>query len=232
MPGERILVVEDDQALAELLSYHLTRAGYQVDQTADGRDALARARAEKPDLVLLDWMIEGLAGIEVCRLLRGKPETAALPIIMLTARGEEADRLRGLDTGADDYVTKPFSPKELVARVAAVLRRMRPALPEARLEAGDIEMDLVGHKVRRGGDPVHLGPTEYRLLRFLMENPGRVFPRDRLIQRIWGDESEIQEKTINVSIRRLREALNAGGHADVIRAVRSAGYMLDVSGEG
>jgi two-component system phosphate regulon response regulator PhoB len=150
---------------------------------------------------------------------------------MLTARGEEADRLRGLDTGADDYVTKPFSPKELVARVAAVLRRMRPALPEARLEAGDIEMDLVGHKVRRDGEPVHLGPTEYRLLRFLMENPGRVFPRDRLIQRIWGDESEIQEKTINVSIRRLREALNAGGRADVIRAVRSAGYMLDTSGE-
>jgi two-component system phosphate regulon response regulator PhoB len=232
MSGERILVVEDDQALAELLGYHLTRAGYAVDQTADGHDALARAREAKPDLVLLDWMIEGMAGIEVCRLLRGRPETAKLPIIMLTARGEEADRLRGLDTGADDYVTKPFSPKELVARVAAVLRRMRPALPEARLDAGDIEMDLVGHKVRRGGEPVHLGPTEYRLLRFLMENPGRVFPRDRLIQRIWGDESEIQEKTINVSIRRLREALNAGGRADVIRAVRSAGYMLDVSGEG
>ena len=231
MAGERILVVEDDRALAELLSYHLTRAGYAVEQTADGYDALARAREGKPDLVLLDWMIEGMAGIEVCRLLRGRPETAELPIIMLTARGAEADRLRGLDTGADDYVTKPFSPKELVARVAAVLRRMRPALPEARLEVGDIEMDLVAHKVRRGGEPVHLGPTEYRLMRFLMENPGRVFPRDRLIQRIWGDESEIQEKTINVSIRRLREALNAGGRADVIRAVRSAGYMLDVSGE-
>jgi two-component system phosphate regulon response regulator PhoB len=231
MAGERILVVEDDTALAELLEYHLARAGYAVEQTADGHDALARARERKPDLVLLDWMIEGMAGIEVCRLLRGKAETAALPVIMLTARGEEADRLRGLDTGADDYVTKPFSPKELVARVAAVLRRMRPALPEARLEAGDIEMDLVAHKVRRGGEPVHLGPTEYRLLRFLMDNPDRVFPRDRLIQRIWGDESEIQEKTINVSIRRLREALNAGGRPDVIRAVRSAGYMLDVRGE-
>jgi two-component system phosphate regulon response regulator PhoB len=232
MAGERILVVEDDRALAELLSYHLQRAGYAVEQTADGHDALARAREGKPDLVLLDWMIEGMAGIEVCRLLRGRAETAEMPIIMLTARGEEADRLRGLDTGADDYVTKPFSPKELVARVAAVLRRMRPPLPEARLEAGDIEMDLVAHKVRRGGEPVHLGPTEYRLLRFLMENPRRVFPRDRLIQRIWGDQSEIQEKTINVSIRRLREALNAGGRTDVIRAVRSAGYMLDVSGEG
>jgi two-component system phosphate regulon response regulator PhoB len=232
MAGGRILVVEDDRPLAELLTYHLTRAGYEVEQTAEGHDALARARAGKPDLVLLDWMIEGMAGIEVCRLLRGRPETAALPIIMLTARGEEADRLRGLDTGADDYVTKPFSPKELVARVAAVLRRLRPALPGARLEAGDVEMDLVAHKVRRGGEPVHLGPTEYRLLRLLMENPGRVFPRDRLIQRIWGDESEIQEKTINVSIRRLREALNAGGRADLIRAVRSAGYMLDVSGEG
>jgi two-component system phosphate regulon response regulator PhoB len=231
MAGERILVVEDDRPLAELLTYHLERAGYVVDGTADGHDALARARATKPDLVLLDWMIEGMAGIEVCRLLRGQPETAELPVIMLTARGEEADRLRGLDTGADDYVTKPFSPKELIARVAAVLRRLRPALPEARLVAGDIEMDLVAHKVKRGGDPVHLGPTEYRLLRFLMENPGRVFARDRLIQRIWGDESEIQEKTINVSVRRLREALNAGGRADVIRAVRSAGYLLDVSGE-
>jgi two-component system phosphate regulon response regulator PhoB len=232
MAGETILVVEDDRPLAELLTFHLGRAGYQVVHTTDGHDALARARQIKPDLVLLDWMIEGMAGIEVCRLLRGKPETAELPIIMLTARGEEGDRLRGLDTGADDYVTKPFSPKELIARVAAVLRRLRPALPEAKLEAADIEMDLVAHKVRRGGEPVHLGPTEYRLLRFLMENPGRVFARHRLIQRIWGDESEIQEKTINVSIRRLREALNAGGRPDVIRAVRSAGYMLDVSGEG
>ena len=230
MAGETILVVEDDRALAELLIFHLGRAGYAVSHTPDGHQALALARETKPDLVVLDWMIEGLAGIEVCRLLRAKPDTAELPIIMLTARGEEADRLRGLDTGADDYVTKPFSPKELVARVAAVLRRMRPPLPEARLDVGDIEMDLVAHKVRRGGEPVHLGPTEYRLLRFLMEHPGRVFPRDRLIQRIWGDESEIQEKTINVSIRRLREALNAGGDADVIRAVRSAGYMLDVSG--
>jgi two-component system phosphate regulon response regulator PhoB len=223
-----ILLVEDDRPLAELLSFHLTRAGYQVLQTGDGHDALEMARAEKPDLVLLDWMIEGMQGIEVCRLLRGKPNTADVPVIMLTARGEEADRLRGLDTGADDYVTKPFSPKELVARVAAVLRRMRPALPEAKLEVGDIEMDLVGHKVRRGGEAVHLGPTEYRLLRFLMENPGRVFSRDRLIQRIWGNESEIQEKTINVSIRRLREALNEGGRSDVIRTVRSAGYTLDV----
>jgi two-component system phosphate regulon response regulator PhoB len=225
-----ILLVEDDRPLAELLSFHLTRAGYQVLQTGDGHDALDMARAQKPDLVLLDWMIEGMQGIEVCRLLRGKPETAGVPVIMLTARGEEADRLRGLDTGADDYVTKPFSPKELVARVAAVLRRMRPALPEAKLEVGDIEMDLVGHKVRRGGEAVHLGPTEYRLLRFLMENPGRVFSRDRMIQRIWGNESEIQEKTINVSIRRLREALNEGGRSDVIRTVRSAGYTLDVDG--
>ena len=231
MSAGTILVVEDDRSLAELVTFHLERAGYLVVQTGDGHEALARARAEAPDLILLDWMIEGMAGIEVCRLLRAKPETAKLPIIMLTARSEEADRLRGLDTGADDYVVKPFSPKELVARVAAVLRRMRPALPEAKLDVGDIEMDLVGHKVRRGGEAVHLGPTEYRLLRFLMEHPGRVFPRARLIQCIWGDQSEIQEKTINVSIRRLREALNAGGRSDVIRAVRSAGYMLDVSGE-
>jgi two-component system phosphate regulon response regulator PhoB len=232
MDGATILVVEDDRPLAELLHFHLTRAGYQVRQTGDGHEALTLARAEKPDLVLLDWMIEGMAGIEVCRLLRAKEETAGIPVIMLTARGEEADRLQGLDTGADDYVTKPFSPKELVARVAAVLRRMRPALPEARLEVGDIEMDVSSHKVRRGGEAIHLGPTEYRLLRFFMENPGRVFARERLIQRIWGDESEIQEKTINVSIRRLREALNEGGRSDVIRTVRSAGYVLDVSGGG
>ncbi|HEX8578554.1 MAG TPA: phosphate regulon transcriptional regulator PhoB [Allosphingosinicella sp.] len=227
MSAQTILLVEDDRPLAELLSFHLTRAGYEVVHTGDGHDALDLARSKAPDLVLLDWMIEGMVGIDVCRLLRAKPETEALPIIMLTARGEEADRLRGLDTGADDYVTKPFSPKELVARVAAVLRRMRPPLPESKLEVGDLEMDLTSHKVRRGGEPVHLGPTEYRLLRFLMEHPGRVFSRERLIQNIWGDESEIQEKTINVSIRRLREALNTGGRADVITAVRSAGYSLD-----
>jgi two-component system phosphate regulon response regulator PhoB len=230
MDGSTILVVEDDRPLAELLHFHLTRAGYRLLQTGDGHRALDLARAEKPDLILLDWMIEGMSGIDVCRMLRAKGDTAAIPVIMLTARGEEADRLRGLDTGADDYVTKPFSPRELVARVAAVLRRMRPALPEARLEVGDLQMDLTSHKVRRGGDPVHLGPTEYRLLRFLMENPGRVFSRDRLIHNIWGDESEIQEKTINVSIRRLREALNEGGRSDVIRTVRSAGYVLDVEG--
>ncbi|HZG07988.1 MAG TPA: phosphate regulon transcriptional regulator PhoB [Allosphingosinicella sp.] len=222
-----ILVVEDDRPLAELLGFHLERAGYRVLRTGDGHDALALARAEAPDLILLDWMIEGMSGLDVCRLLRRAPETAAIPIIMLTARGEEADRLRGLETGADDYVTKPFSPRELVARVAAVLRRRRPALPEARLQVADIEMDLTSHKVRRAGEPVHLGPTEYRLLKFLMENPGRIFPRDRLIQRIWGDESEIQEKTINVSIRRLREALNAGGRPDAIRTVRASGYVLD-----
>ncbi|HEY7811388.1 MAG TPA: phosphate regulon transcriptional regulator PhoB [Allosphingosinicella sp.] len=230
MAAQTILLVEDDRPLAELLSFHLTRAGYEVVHTGDGHDALDLVRSKAPDLVLLDWMIEGMAGIDVCRLLRARPGTEALPIIMLTARGEEADRLRGLDTGADDYVTKPFSPKELIARVAAVLRRMRPPLPESKLEVGDLEMDLTSHKVRRGGEPVHLGPTEYRLLRLLMEHPGRVFSRERLIQNIWGDESEIQEKTINVSIRRLREALNAGGRPDVITAVRSAGYKLEASG--
>jgi two-component system phosphate regulon response regulator PhoB len=228
MAAPTILLVEDDRPLAELLTFHLARAGYTVRHTGDGHEALASARAEPPDLVLLDWMIEGMAGIDVCRLLHAKDDTAAIPVIMLTARGEEADRLQGLDTGADDYVTKPFSPKELVARVAAVLRRMRSALPDARLAVGDIEMDLTSHKVRRGGAAVHLGPTEYRLLRFLMENPSRIFSRERLIQRIWGDESEIQEKTINVSIRRLREALNAGGGRDVIRTVRALGYVLDV----
>ena len=195
--------------------------------TADGEEALLLARESPPDLVLLDWMIEGLSGIEVCRRLRRIPDTANVPIIMLTARGEEEDRVRGLETGADDYVTKPFSPRELVARVQAVLRRVRPALAGEQLIYSDIEMDTVSHKVRRAGITVPLGPTEFRLLKHFLEHPGRVFSRERLLDSVWGRDSDIEPRTVDVHIRRLRKAINVGACADVIRTVRSAGYALD-----
>jgi two-component system, OmpR family, phosphate regulon response regulator PhoB len=230
MAKGRILLVEDDVALAELLTYHLEREEFEVSRTANGEEALLLARESPPDLVLLDWMIEGVSGIEVCRRLRRLPATANVPIIMLTARGEEADRIRGLETGADDYVTKPFSPRELIARVAAVLRRVRPALAGEQLSYADIEMDLVGHKVRRGGEPVQLGPTEFRLLRHFLEHPGRVFSRERLLDNVWGHDSDIEPRTVDVHIRRLRKAINADGRRDVIRTVRSAGYALDAEG--
>ena len=225
-PG-KILLVEDDRSLAELLSWNLEREEYEVEHTADGEEALLLARENPPDLVLLDWMIEGLSGIEVCRRLRRIPDTANVPIIMLTARGEEEDRVRGLETGADDYVTKPFSPRELVARVGAVLRRVRPALAGEQLTYSDIEMDTVSHKVRRAGMSVPLGPTEFRLLKHFLEHPGRVFSRERLLDSVWGRDSDIEPRTVDVHIRRLRKAINVGNCADVIRTVRSAGYALD-----
>lgn len=226
----RMLLVEDDAALAELIGWHFTREEFDVVQTADGEEALLLAREQAPDIVLLDWMIEGLSGIEVCRRLRRAPGTANVPIIMLTARGEEEDRVRGLETGADDYVTKPFSPRELVARVGAVLRRVRPALAGEQLAYADIEMDIVGHKVRRNGEMVPLGPTEFRLLRHFLEHPGWVFSRERLLDAVWGHDSDIETRTVDVHIRRLRKAINVGNRPDLIRTVRSAGYSLDESG--
>jgi two-component system phosphate regulon response regulator PhoB len=226
----RILLVEDDAALAELLIYHFTREDFEIQQTADGEEAMLLATESPPDLVLLDWMIEGLSGIEVCRRLRRLPDTANVPIIMLTARGEEADRVRGLETGADDYVTKPFSPRELVARVGAVLRRVRPALAGEQLTYADIEMDIVSHKVRRGGEAIALGPTEFRLLKHFLEHPGRVFSRERLLDSVWGHDSDIEPRTVDVHIRRLRKAINLAGKRDIIRTVRSAGYALDSEG--
>jgi two-component system phosphate regulon response regulator PhoB len=223
----RILLVEDDRALAELLTYHFRREEFEVELTGDGEEAMLLAAENPPDLILLDWMIEGVSGIEVCRRLRRRTETANVPIIMLTARGEEADRIRGLETGADDYVTKPFSPRELVARVAAVLRRVRPALAAEQLSYADLEMDLVAHKVKRGSETVQLGPTEFRLLRHFLEHPGRVFSRERLLDTVWGHDSDIEARTVDVHIRRLRKAINAGGRSDIIRTVRSAGYALD-----
>jgi two-component system, OmpR family, phosphate regulon response regulator PhoB len=225
--SKRLLLVEDDRALAELVTFHFERAGYAVTRTGDGEEALILAEEIRPDLILLDWMIEGISGIEVCRRLRRRPGTANVPIIMLTARGEEDDRIRGLETGADDYLTKPFSPKELVARAAAVLRRVRPALAAETLGYAGLEMDLTAHRVKRDGQPVQLGPTEYRLLKHLLENPGRVFSRQQLLETVWPHSEDIELRTVDVHIRRLRLAL---GEPDIVRTVRSAGYALDAEG--
>lgn len=226
-----MLLVEDDAALAELVTWHFSREGFVVRHTPNGEEALLWVQEKLPDIVLLDWMVEGLSGIELCRQLRRSSETANVPIIMLTARGEEEDRVRGLETGADDYVTKPFSPRELVARVTAVLRRVRPALAGEALVYADIEMDTVGHKVKRGGRTVALGPTEFRLLRHFLEHPGWVFSRERLLDSVWGQDSDIELRTVDVHIRRLRKAINEGGAPDIIRTVRSAGYALDKDGK-
>ena len=230
MARPTMLLVEDDAALAELVVWHFEREGFTVSHTPDGEEALLLARERTPDIVLLDWMIEGISGLEVCRRLRRLPDTANVPIIMLTARGEEEDRVRGLETGADDYVTKPFSPRELVARAGAVLRRVRPALAGGELAYADITMDPVRHRVARAGSPVALGPTEFRLLRHFLEHPGRVFSREQLLDAVWPHDSEIESRTVDVHIRRLRKAINGEGLPDLVRTVRSAGYALDHDG--
>ena len=227
MSDARLLLVEDDRPLADLVAFHFERAGFAVTRTGDGEEALILADEIKPDVILLDWMIEGISGIEVCRRLRRRPQSANVPILMLTARGEEGDRIRGLETGADDYVTKPFSPKELVARVAAVMRRVRPALAGEQLSYADLEMDVTRHRVRRNGEVVTLGPTEFRLLKHFLEHPARVFSREQLLDSVWNHDSDIDARTVDVHVRRLRQALNAGGEADLIRTVRSSGYSLD-----
>jgi two-component system phosphate regulon response regulator PhoB len=227
----RLLLVEDDKVLADLLVWHFERDEYDVRWTSDGEEALMLALEQVPDIVILDWMIEGISGLEVCRRLRRGAATANVPIIMLTARGEESDRVRGLETGADDYMTKPFSPRELIARIAAVLRRVRPALAGEVLHYADLEMDVVAHKVRRDGKGVPLGPTEFRLLRHFLEHPGRVFSRERLLDAVWAHDHEIELRTVDVHVRRLRKALNEGDRADLIRTVRSAGYALDADGD-
>ena len=232
----RILLVEDDVHLVELISYNLEKEGFDVLHTPDGEEAVVLAQEEKPDLVILDWMIANLSGIEVCRQLRRLPATANLPIVMLTARAEEADRIRGLETGADDYVTKPFSPRELVARVRALLRRLRPALQGGQLDYAGISMDTSSHKVTRQGRAVQLGPTEFRLLRHFLEHPGRVFSREQLLDSVWGRDVYVEQRTVDVHIRRLRKAVNANPDGldlpDVIRTVRSAGYAIDADPEG
>ena len=224
-----ILIVEDDPALVELLQYNLASEGFQTAIAQDGEAGIMAVEEHTPDLIILDWMLPNLSGIEVCRQLRRRPESRTLPIIMLTARGEETDRIRGLDSGADDYVVKPFSPNELVARVRAVLRRSHPEKSEQVLSYGGIAMDLEEHRVTRDDRPVRLGPTEFRLLRVFMEKPGRVFSREQLLDKVWGREIYVEPRTVDVHIRRLRKALNADGASDLIRTVRSAGYALDAT---
>jgi len=222
-----VLIVEDQEALVTMLRYNLEGAGFRVNTAGDGEEALVAAAEEVPDLILLDWMLPLMSGIEVCRQLRSKSETKRVPIIMLTARGEETDKLRGLDSGCDDYITKPFSPAELIARINAVLRRSKPELSSEMLTFEDLAMDLAAHRVRRAGQDIHLGPTEFRLLRHLMQHPGRVFTREQLLDSVWGRDVYVEPRTVDVHIRRLRKALNQGGEDDLIRTVRSAGYSLD-----
>jgi two-component system, OmpR family, phosphate regulon response regulator PhoB len=230
MRGPTILIVEDEAPLVTLLRYNLEREGFAVLDAQDGEEALAVAREQKPDLVLLDWMLPLMSGIELCRQLRRNPETRALPVVMLTARGEEGDKLRGLDSGADDYVTKPFSPSELIARIRAVLRRANPAPVDETLRYEDLAMDLAAHRVRRNGRELHLGPTEFRLLRYFLEHPGRVFSREQLLDGVWGRDVYVEPRTVDVHIRRLRKAINGPRDRDLIRTVRSAGYALDAKG--
>ncbi len=225
-----ILVVEDEDALATLLDYNLMKEGFRVERAADGEEALLRVAEQPPDLVVLDWMLPKVSGVEVCRQLRAGVETRRIPVLMLTARGEEADKVRGLDTGADDYVVKPFAMSELVARIRALLRRTRPELLEDRLEYADVLLDRARHRVTRGGKDVHLGPTEYRLLDFLMQRPGRVFSRERLLDAVWGANTYVEVRTVDVHVGRLRKALRLPGAPDLIRTVRSAGYALDTEG--
>jgi two-component system phosphate regulon response regulator PhoB len=223
----RILIVEDEDALTLLLRYNLEAAGYDIESVARGDEADLRLREAIPDLVILDWMLPGVSGIELCRRLRSRPETRQLPIVMLTARGEESERVRGLSTGADDYVVKPFSVPELLARVAALLRRASPERVADVLVFGDIAIDREKKRVTRGGRPIDLGPTEYRLLEFLMERPGRVFSREQLLDGVWGSDIYIDERTVDVHVGRLRKALNRGDEVDPIRTVRGSGYALD-----
>lgn len=225
-----ILVVEDEDSLATLLQYNLQKEGYDVALAGDGEEALLLVDERLPDLIVLDWMLPKVSGIEVCRRLRQRNETRNVPIIMLTARGEETDRVRGLDTGADDYVVKPFSMTELTARIRAVLRRLRPGLAEDRVRRGDILIDRVAHRVKKAGAEVHLGPTEFRLLDYLMQHPGRVFSREQLLDAVWGSDVYVEARTVDVHIGRLRKALGVSEADDPIRTVRSAGYSLDLEG--
>ena len=224
-----VLIVEDEAPLVTLLRYNLEKEGFQVTEAHDGEEALMNLRETKPDAVLLDWMLPRVSGLEICRQIRRVPSWRDLPVIMLTARGEEGDRVRGLDSGADDYIVKPFSPSELIARLRAVIRRARPTAAAESLSFSDLAMDLTAHRVARSGKPVHLGPTEFRLLRFLMERPGRVFSREQLLDGVWGRDAEVELRTVDVHIRRLRKALNTGARSDLIRTVRAAGYALDTA---
>jgi len=225
-----VLVVEDEEAIAVLLDYNLRKEGYRVERAADGEEGLLKIAEEIPDLILLDWMLPKVSGVELCRQLRARPETRRTPVLMLTARSDDADKVRGLDTGADDYVVKPFAVSELVARIRALLRRARPELMDERLEYADIVLDRAARRVSRAGRNLHLGPTEFRLLDFLMQRPGRVFSRERLLDAVWGPNTYVELRTVDVHVGRLRKALLTAGGSDPIRTVRSAGYALDRDG--
>jgi len=225
-----VLIVEDEAPLVTLLRYNLEKEGFSVCSAGDGEEVLLQIAENKPDAVLLDWMLPLVSGLEVCRQIRRSPSSRALPIILLTARGEEADRVRGLDSGADDYIVKPFSPSELVARLRAVIRRAQPSAADDTLHYADVAMDLAAHRVSRAGRAVHLGPTEFRLLHHFLLYPGRVFSREHLLDRVWGPHAEVEMRTVDVHIRRLRKALNIDGCRDLVRTVRSVGYALDHAG--
>jgi len=225
-----VLIVEDEAALVTMLRYNLEREGFAVCAASDGEEALVQIAERKPDVVLLDWMLPLVSGIEVCRQIRRAPASRTVPIVMLTARGEEGDRVRGLNSGADDYTVKPFSPAELIARLRAVMRRAQPTSAEEVLRFADLTVDLVAHRVTREGRPIHLGPTEFRLLRFFMQHPGRVFSREQLLDQVWGHDVYVEARTVDVHIRRLRKAINFAGVTDLVRTVRGAGYALDNAG--
>ncbi len=227
MARTKVLIVEDEESISTLLDYNLSREDFETRLAVDGEDALLKTQEFHPDIVILDWMLPKVSGIEVCRRLRQNPDTRNLPIIMLTARSEETDRIRGLETGADDYLTKPFSTAELIARVKAVLRRIRPALVEDVVEHGDLRVDRTAHRVWRGEQEIHLGPTEFRLLDHLIQHPGRVFSREQLLNAVWGSDVFVEVRTVDVHVGRLRKALTKFNHEDPIRTVRAAGYSLD-----
>ena len=222
-----VLVVEDEAALATMLRYNLEKQGYRVDEAGDGQEALTRIAEAVPDLVLLDWMLPVMSGIEVCRQIRRRPLTRDLPVIMVTARTEDGDAVRGLNTGADDYITKPFNMDALLARMRALLRRAGSVPAKGRLQFHDIAIDLSAHRVQRNGNPIHLGPTEFRLLEFFMQHPRRVFSREELLDAVWGPDIHVEPRTVDVHIRRLRKAINGPGELDLVRTVRAAGYALD-----
>jgi two-component system, OmpR family, phosphate regulon response regulator PhoB len=222
-----VLIVEDEAALMTMLRYNLEKQGFRVEEAGDGEEALTRINELKPDMVLLDWMLPQLSGIEVCRQIRRRPATRELPVIMITARSEDQDAVRGLNTGADDYVTKPFSTEALVARMRALMRRSNTVPAKGELRFHDIVLDLAAHRISRNGRQLHLGPTEYRLMEFLMQRPRRVFSREELLDAIWGPSIHVEPRTVDVHIRRLRKAINAADELDVVRTVRAAGYALD-----
>lgn len=225
-----VLIIEDEASLVTMLRYNLEKEGFNVAEASDGEEAMTVAEETAPDVIILDWMLPRMSGIEVCRQLRRKTNTRSVPIIMLTARGEETDKIRGLNVGADDYMTKPFSMPELLARVRALLRRALPAQTKGQLTFSDVVMDLDAHRVNRAGQYIHLGPTEFRLLQFLMERPGTVYSREELLNAVWGPDIYVEPRTVDVHIRRLRKALNLEGKDDLIRTVRAAGYALDSQG--